>query len=165
MSIIERIYILRHAIKYVCGYIMKTVQQNYKKPRRIMMDSLSKQEFLPLQLHTRLRLKKETANENFKMLLLEAIDESLASLGDSAKQAIYFYLERNFQIKKQDIPDKVDEFVAAIEKIFGEGAKILEIQIMKWLNEKAHGSFEYYPKNDELKFTKYIQAFITFQDT
>jgi len=143
---------------------MKTVQQNYKKTRRIMNDTLTKQEQPPLQLYTKLRLNKEMANGDFKRFLLEAIDESLALLGDSVKKAIYFHLESLFQIKKQEIPNKIDEFVAAIEKIFGEGAKLLEIQIMKWLNEKAHGSFKYYPMNDELEFTEYIQAFVTFQD-
>jgi len=154
---------LSHAIKYVCGYTMKTVQQNYKKTRRMMNDSLTKREQPLLHSYTKLRLKKETANVDFERFLLEAIDENLASLGDSAKQVIYFHLESRFQIKKQEIPNKVDEFAAAIEKILGEGAKLLEIQIIKWLHEKAHCSFKYYPMKDELEFAEYIQAFKTFR--
>lgn len=97
-------------------------------------------------------------NRSFKKLLLEAVDEGLSSLGDLPKQAIYFYLEKTFKIKKQDIPSKIEEFTDAIEKIFGPGAKILEIRIMKHLYKKVGPSFEYFPEKDELLFTKYVAA-------
>ncbi len=54
-------------------------------------------------------------------------------LGDSAKHAVYFYLKRTFKIKKQEIPNKVEGFTSAIEEIFGPGAKLLKIEIMKHL--------------------------------
>ena len=97
-------------------------------------------------------------NRGFKKLLLEAVDEGLSLLGDSSKQAIYFYLEKTFKIKKQDIPNKIWEFAKAIEKIFGPGAKILEIQIMKYLYEKVGHDFKYFPEKDDLLFTEYVEA-------
>jgi len=97
-------------------------------------------------------------NRGFKKILLEAVDEGLSSLGDSTKQTIYVHLEKNFKIKKQDIPNKIDEFTNAIEKIFGNGAKILEIQIMKHLYEKVGHGFEYFPEKDDLLFTEYVEA-------
>jgi len=97
-------------------------------------------------------------NRDFKKLLLEAVDEGLSSLGDSQKQAIYFYLEKTFTVKKKDIPNKIEEFANAIEKIFGNGAKILEIQIMKHLYEKVGPDFEYFPEKDDLLFTEYVEA-------
>jgi len=95
---------------------------------------------------------------NFRKLLLEAVDEGLSSLGDSPKKAIYFHLERNFGIKKQDIPDRIEEFTEAIEKIFGHGARILEICIMKHLFEKVGDNFLYVPETDVLLFTEYVKA-------
>ncbi len=97
-------------------------------------------------------------NYDFKRLLLEAVDECLSSLGDSSKQAIYFYLEKAFAIKKQDIPNRIEEFTVAIEKVFGHGAKILEIQIMKRLYEKVGHDFKYSPEKSDLLFTKYVEA-------
>ncbi len=94
----------------------------------------------------------------FKRLLSEAVDEGLSSLGGSSKQAVYFYLERTFKIKKRDIPNKIEEFTNAIEKIFGHGAKILEIQIMKHLYEKVGHNFEYFPEKDDLLLTEYVEA-------
>ena len=78
-------------------------------------------------------------------------------MGDSSK-AVYFYLEKNFAIEKQDIPNKIEEFTNAIEKIFGHGAKILEIQIMSNLYEKVGNDFEYFPEDNDLFFTKYMNA-------
>lgn len=97
-------------------------------------------------------------NRNFKKLLLEAVDEGLSSLGDSSKHAIYYYLKKTFKIKKQDIPDRIEEFVKAIEEIFGPGSKILEIRIMKNLYEKVGDDFEYFPERDDLLFTNYVKA-------
>ncbi len=101
---------------------------------------------------------------DFTKLLLEAVDETLSSLGDSSKRAIYFYLERNFSIKKQDIPDRIEEFTEAIEKLFGNGAKILEIQIMKHLYENLGRDFEYFSENNDLLFTDYANVVRTHVD-
>lgn len=89
---------------------------------------------------------------------MEAIDEGLSSLGDSAKQAIYFYLENAFSIRKQDIPNEIEAFTNALEKIFGQGAKILEIKMMKHLYMKVGHDFAYLPENDDLLFTEYVKA-------
>jgi len=97
-------------------------------------------------------------NRSFEKLLLEAVDESLFSLGVSSKQAIYFHLEKTFDINKQEIPYKIEEFANAVEKIFGLGAKFLEIRIMKRLYEKVGLVFKYFPERDDLVFTEYVEA-------
>lgn len=74
---------------------------------------------------------------DFEELLLEAVDEGLSSLGESPKQAIYFHLEKSFNVKRQEIPHKIETFASAIEKIFGSGANLIEILIMKRLYEKV----------------------------
>ena len=94
-------------------------------------------------------------NRIFEKLLLESIDEALSSLGMSTKH-IYFHLEKDFNIKKQDIPHKIEEFADAIEKIFGLGARVLEIQIMKRLYQKV-GPFKHFPERN-LTFTEYVEA-------
>ena len=95
---------------------------------------------------------------DFKELLLEAIEATLSLLGDSSKQVVYFYLEKNFNVEKQDIPDKIEEFTIVIERLFGHGAKILEIEIMKNLFVKIGSAFEYFPEKDDLLFIEYIDA-------
>jgi len=96
-------------------------------------------------------------NRSFEKLLLEAVDEGLSSLGDSATHAVYFHLEKTFKISKRDIPYKIEEFADAIEKIFGAGAKFLEVLIMKRLYEKVGGVVEY-PEHKDLVFIEYVAA-------
>jgi hypothetical protein len=75
---------------------------------------------------------------NFEELLLESVDEGLSALGESSKQAIYFHIEKGFNIKKNEIPGNIADFDRAIEKIFGLGASFLETLILKRLIEKTN---------------------------
>ena len=93
--------------------------------------------------------------------ILEAVDESLATFGESLKQGVYFYLENKCHIEKQDIPSKINEFAAAIEEVFGIGAKLIEMRIMQTLYAKVKG-FLYVPKRDELVFKDYVETIRCF---
>jgi hypothetical protein len=102
--------------------------------------------------------KNSLCRHEFKKLLLEAVDESLSILGDLAKRAVYSCLEKNFKIKKQEIPNKIEGFTKAMEEILGPGAKLLQIQIMKHLYETIGRDFKYFPEKDELLFIEYVAA-------
>lgn len=101
--------------------------------------------------------KLNTLKGSFDNLLLEAVDEALSTLGDSCKHAIYFHLEKTFKIKRKHIPSKFEEFVNAIEQIFGIGAKIIEIQIMKCLRKNA-GEFKYFRGEEDLTIIQYVNT-------
>ena len=103
-------------------------------------------------------MEVEKKTMSFEELLLEAIDEGLSLLGESSKQAVYFHLEKDCKINSQDIPYKIEEFTDAFERIFGNGAKILEIRIMKCLFKKVGYTFKHYPRPKSLTFTEYIAA-------
>ena len=89
--------------------------------------------------------------------ILEAVDESLATFGESVKQGVYFYLENKYHIEKRDIPSKIGEFASGIEEVFGIGAKLIEMKIMQTLYAKVNG-FLYVPKRDELVFKDYVET-------
>jgi len=97
------------------------------------------------------------AKRAFEELLLEAIDDALSSLGESAKQSIYFHLEKRFKIAKEDIPRQLEDFEDGLEKIFGLGAHFIEILIMKSLFEKIGQPLEW-NEDKELVFTDYVAA-------
>jgi len=100
---------------------------------------------------------REAENKTkFEEVLLEAIDEGLSLLGESSKHAVYFHLEKAFKMNRLDIPYRIEDFTDAIEKLFGPGAKILEIQIMKHLFKKVGYNFKHYPKQKNLTFTEYV---------
>ncbi|MGA2683337.1 MAG: hypothetical protein ABSF44_16250 [Candidatus Bathyarchaeia archaeon] len=79
---------------------------------------------------------KVSAQKKFNEYLIEAIDEALTSLGAPVKNTVYFQLENNFNIPKNEIPNQIDKFSGIMHKIFGLGACHLEIQFMKNLYSK-----------------------------
>jgi len=87
-------------------------------------------------------LARKLTKSKFEDILREAVDEGLFSLGESAKQAIYYYLEKGFNLDKQEIPYRVKDFATAIEKFFGVGANVLEALILKQLYEKVGQNFK-----------------------
>jgi hypothetical protein len=96
-------------------------------------------------------------SKDFNDLLLCSIDEALLSLGESVKQSIYFHIKNRFMLTREDIPENLSQFQYAIEKIFGLGARYLEILIMKNLYTKI-GCPLTMNKNDQLEFIKYVDA-------
>lgn len=79
---------------------------------------------------------KSPKSEEFDRLLLESIDEALASLGETVKKSIYQHLQNDFGIKKNEIPTEIFDFSDIMHKIFGLGATPLEIKFMMNLNSK-----------------------------
>jgi hypothetical protein len=96
----------------------------------------------------------------FNKLLLEAVDSALSSLGDSARQSIYFHLEKKFDIRRDDIPGRVEDFDHGLERIFGAGTRFLEVMIMKKLYEElgSKGKILKMGRGDDFKFADYVRA-------
>ncbi len=78
-------------------------------------------------------------------------------MGESPKQAIYFHLEKSFNITKQEIPNNVAAFVDALEKIFGLGANFIETLILTRLNEKVEQCSKWHVSKD-LTLTEYVAS-------
>ena len=97
------------------------------------------------------------ARKAFDKLLLEAVDEALASLGDSAKKSIYFHLEDKFKIARSEIPRRLADFADGLEKIFGAGAQFLEILIMKKLYERIRKPLGW-NESEDFVFVEYVAA-------
>ncbi len=96
-------------------------------------------------------------SKDFDKLLLGSIDEALLSLGESIQQSIYFHLEKTFHLKRDDIPSKLERFQEGLEKIFGLGARFIEILVMKSLYAKIDRPFTM-DNNGEMEFIKYVDA-------
>lgn len=95
----------------------------------------------------------------FDEILLQVIDKALLLLGQGVKSTIYYQLEYKYNIKRKQIPDKIEVFSDVIEQIFGMGARNLEIIIMKLLFEKFKKDFrtDYHNLSiSELTFVKYV---------
>jgi len=102
----------------------------------------------------------DTNQKKFEGVLLESIDEAFSTLGDNVKKVIYFHLTDKFMITKMDIPNKIDDFSDALEKIFGLGARKLEILIIAKLHDKINCDYEWKGPNwlvPDLTFRQYVE--------
>jgi hypothetical protein len=97
-----------------------------------------------------------TKSREFDKLLLSAIDEALTSLGESVKQSIYFHIENKFSVARNEIPENLVEFQGGLEKIFGAGARFIEILIMKNLHSKIGRSLMM--ESEQLEFVEYVDV-------
>lgn len=78
-----------------------------------------------------------TTNESdFDSVLFQSIDEAMGVLGDAGKQAIYLYLDKSFQLKKEDLAKRIDDFSVSLEKMFGIGANFIYDLILKIVSQK-----------------------------
>jgi hypothetical protein len=105
-------------------------------------------------------LDKKNRDKKFEDALQDSVDEAFSSLGESVKKSIYYHLENSFLIPRQDIPCRVEDFSDALERIFGPGAKPIELLIMKKLYQKVNCSYKWEgPKwlIPDLTFEKYVE--------
>jgi hypothetical protein len=80
---------------------------------------------------------KNTPPNDFDNLLIEAIDETLSTLGTFSKTAIYAHLKKKYNIEKHELPKKIKEFSIALDTLFSLGARQLETMVMKNLQTKT----------------------------
>ncbi len=105
--------------------------------------------------------KKTPYGNTFDITLLETVDEIFASFGNSCKESIYFHLKNTFNISKQEIPLRIQDFANALEQLFGEGAKFIELKIIETLHKKTP-NFVYAPPNENLVFADYVTSLRRF---
>jgi hypothetical protein len=114
------------------------------------------------------RLISEKKAEKFEDLLLDAIDEALMLLGEEVKKSLYLHLAHDLLVAKQDIPDRISDFSDALERIFGIGARQLELLIMQKLQQKISASYKWEGPSwliPDLTFVKYVQLMeISYND-
>ncbi len=67
---------------------------------------------------------------------LACVDRGLSHLGETIKHVVYWYLENEYDLKKDAIPDKPEEFMKALEKMYGPGAKVMERNMVREMNSE-----------------------------
>ena len=78
----------------------------------------------------------------YENIMMNAIEESLSTLGEQSKDLIYKYLAQSHCLEKDQIPCNVEVFSQALENLLGNGAKFLEFLIMKRFNEQIGNIFK-----------------------
>lgn len=109
-------------------------------------------------------MDKKNHLTKFEDVFQDSVEEALSCLGESVKKSIYFHLENSFLLSRQDIPCRVKDFSDALERIFGLGARHIELLIMEKLYLKVNCSYKWEgPKwlVPDLTFEQYVELMRT----
>jgi len=78
------------------------------------------------------------AKNKFNKFFLKVIDEELKQVfGEAATLIIYNHLEKNYSLKQEDIPEKLEVFMMGLEEFLSSGAQVIE----KIILEKVYSNF------------------------
>lgn len=95
------------------------------------------------------------AQKIFDKILLEVVDQGIRNvLGEPAVRFIYDYIEKNFSLRRNDIPVELEVFAEGLDEMLGSGAKVIENYIVK--NLCSHLGFNYQCKKD-YRFSDYVR--------
>jgi hypothetical protein len=81
----------------------------------------------------------------FSQTLLHAIDTGFLTLGDVMVEPLYGRIERAYQIRREEIPERLPDFHRALQETLGAGAKVVERHIAKDLYGRLGFAFENHP--------------------
>jgi hypothetical protein len=68
-------------------------------------------------------------------VVIAVIEKGLSSLGESPKKAIWFCLEKDLNLDKQNVPQNIEAFQQALQRFFGLGYNFLETLFLRYLSE------------------------------
>jgi len=93
--------------------------------------------------------------EEFKKLLLQTIDENLKHIfRETATHIIYQFLENNYSLRREEIPEKLETFMEGLQEFFRSGAHVIEQSILKELH--ANLGLKYKSRED-YRFVDYVE--------
>jgi hypothetical protein len=76
-----------------------------------------------------------TARTSLDGPLIESIDAALSALGTSTRDSVLLYLRKRYFISLEEIPQRMDEFLTALQAILGYGARVIEKLVIARLVE------------------------------
>lgn len=85
--------------------------------------------FLELEVLGRMKAVDEAGE--FREVPIEAVDCALLVPGESVRQVMYDRVERNYQVKREEIPVMLETLHKALGELSDAGAKVLQKLIAK----------------------------------
>ena len=101
--------------------------------------------------------QQSEVHHDVEKIISKAVDRSFSWFGETFKDIVYAELEKKYEIRKQDIPNRIDDFACAIEEICGVGAKLIETKIIQAVHEEIK-EYIYIPRGEDLVFTEYVES-------
>jgi len=91
----------------------------------------------------------------FRSLLLASVDEVIREvLGERPLRAVFSSLKRSFNIKREEIPERLEDFQKALAELFGNGAPVITRAVARRLCRRL--GIPYYERSD-YDFKMYVE--------
>jgi hypothetical protein len=110
-----------------------------------------------LQTENLPKIQIDLNSPRFDEFFIESVDQTFSKLGMKVKTTFFAFLETKYNLKRENLPNRIGDFVEGLESVFGEGALPLELCIMKALR-KSVPSFSYFADNSDLCFEDYVAS-------
>lgn len=92
-------------------------------------------------------------------MLIEAIDEALSILGNKAKEIIYYFLDKEYGLKREEISSNLKGFHDGLHLLFGIGANIIEKHIYNCAQNKIGVRIRIEPEQDFVEVLNKLKSF------
>ncbi|MEM0052777.1 MAG: hypothetical protein QXL89_01070 [Nitrososphaeria archaeon] len=92
-------------------------------------------------------------------MLKEAIDEALSILGYKAKEIVYYFLEKEYGLKREEIPSNLKGFHDGLHMLFGIGANVIEKHIYNCTQNKIGVRIRIEPEQDFVEILNRLKSF------
>jgi hypothetical protein len=99
-----------------------------------------------------------TEPAGFREALLEAVDYGLMVLGEIVRQAIYERIEKDYGLKRTEIPERLEAFHTALGSVLGVSAETVERLIAKNLHERLGLNFTPRPEWTLLEYVDHAKT-------
>jgi hypothetical protein len=94
-------------------------------------------------------------DHEFRSLLLASLDDVIREvLGEKPLTAMFSSLERSFHIKREGIPERLEDFQKALAELFGKGAPVITRAVARRLCRRL--GIAYYERSD-YDFKMYVE--------
>ena len=104
------------------------------------------------------QIQIELKLNGFQEVAIDAIDQVFSMIGSEPKISLYRLLEKKYKLRQEDIPGRIGDFSNAIEQIFGTGALLIELEIMKKIRQ-MFPLFECKAENVSFSFNDFMDSF------
>ena len=94
----------------------------------------------------------------FREALLESVDYGLMVLGEIVRQTIYERIEKDHELKRTEIPERLEAFHKALGSVLGVSAKTVERLIARNLYQRLGLNFTPRPEWTLVEYVDHARA-------
>ena len=96
--------------------------------------------------------------------LLRSVDDAFLVPGKIVRTALCECLERTYQIKREDIPEKLEDFHSALRELLGASCPVIERLIAKNIHNDLGLNFKRVDGWTLVDYVKHAQTFLSFSE-